>query len=257
MQSFGPSRDRTSESVPSEATSFPEEGASSGSQSADFPGGGSRESGALEVVAELGSAEVFHGSEVDSFRVDDATNSSEGHDDSRPNSGKRKQDSLLEVAVVVLLALVLALLVKTYVAEAYMIRGDSMFPTFKDGQRVMVQKVLYGDVMRGDVIIFASKDDPRKDLIKRVIGLPGENIKVIDGEVYINEERLEEDYVQEFSGRRYEHYGPEFIPRNKVFVLGDNRPASQDSRVFDAIDDSLVKGKVVLRWWPFEELRAF
>lgn len=215
------------------------------------------ESGVREVVAELGNAEVFHGSEVGSFVADDGTSSLEGGDDSRPVSGKRKQDSLLEVAVVVLLALVLALLVKTYVAEAYMIRGDSMFPTFKDGQRVMVQKVLYGDVMRGDVIIFSSKDDPRKDLIKRVIGLPGENIKVIDGEVYINEERLEEDYVQEFSGRRYEHYGPEFIPRDKVFVLGDNRPASQDSRVFDAVDGSLVKGKVVLRWWPFEELRAF
>ena len=170
--------------------------------------------------------------------------------------GRRKQDSLLEVAVVVLLALVLALLLKTYVAEAYMIRGSSMEPTFRDGQRVMVQKAFF-EIERGDVIIFASKEDPRKDLIKRVIALPGERVEVIDGHPYVNDKRFQENYITEYGSYRQDRYGPLVIPSDQYFVLGDNRPESQDSRVFDAVEGTLIKGKVILRWWPFEELRSF
>jgi signal peptidase I len=179
-----------------------------------------------------------------------------GADVAEASAVKPKQDSLLEVAVVVLLALVLALLLKTYVAEAYMIRGSSMEPTFRDGQRVMVQKAFF-EVERGDVIIFASKDDPRKDLIKRVIALPGESVEVIDGHPYVDDKRFHESYITEFDKHRGQRYGPRLIPNNQFFVLGDNRPESQDSRTFGAVESSLIKGKVILRWWPFEELRSF
>ena len=170
-------------------------------------------------------------------------------------SGLRR-DSFLDVSFVILLALFLALLLKTYVAEAYMIRGHSMEPTFSDNQRVMVQKVFF-DIERGDVIIFSSKEDPRKDLIKRVVGLPGDQVHVVDGEVYLNGKKLEEDYTTPYRYARGEVYPPYVVPDDTVFVLGDNRPESQDSRAFDAILMSSIKGKVILRWWPAAEIRTF
>ena len=166
------------------------------------------------------------------------------------------RDSILEVAVVVLVALFLALLLKVYVAEAYMIRGKSMKPTFGDGQRVMVQKVLY-DIRRGDIVIFSSKSDPHKDLIKRVIGLPGDNVFVkTTGEVLVNGEPIHESYIRKGPRRREDH-GPVVVEASHYFVLGDNRPESQDSRSFDSIDVNSIKGKVILRWWPFDDLKTF
>jgi signal peptidase I len=157
--------------------------------------------------------------------------------------------------VVVLAALLLALLLKVYVAEAYQIRGSSMETTFEDGERVMVQKIFY-TIERGDIVIFSSKEDPRKDLIKRVIGLPGDVIRIEDGEVFINGEKLQEDYAS-VESYRHESYGPRKVAPNTYFVLGDNRDQSLDSRIFDSIDHSAIKGKVILRWWPFQKVHTF
>ena len=100
------------------------------------------------------------------------------------------------------------------------------------GDFILMRDVAF-EIQRGDIIIFASRDDPRKDLIKRVVGLPGEQVEVIDGTVYVNDRKIHEDYVLEFKHHRGERYGPEVIPEGRYFVLGDNRPESQDSRVFD------------------------
>ena len=173
----------------------------------------------------------------------------EGH---APRSPSR--DSILEVAVVVLVALFLALLLKVYVAEAYMIRGKSMKPTFGDGQRVMVQKVLY-EIERGDIIIFSSKNDPNKDLIKRVVGLPGDKVLVKgNGVVLVNGDVVQESYIRKGSRDRH---GPVVVEESTYFVLGDNRPESQDSRTFDSIEADSIKGKVILRWWPLDDLETF
>ena len=90
------------------------------------------------------------------------------------------RSSVLEALVLVLLALVLALTLKTYVAEAYEIKGRSMVPTFANGERVVVLKLFY-EIERGDIVIFASNEDATKDLIKRVVALPGEHIRIEDG----------------------------------------------------------------------------
>ena len=164
------------------------------------------------------------------------------------------RDSILEVAVVVLMALFLALLLKVYVAEAYMIRGKSMKPTFGDGQRVMVQKVFY-EIRRGDIIIFSSKTDSNKDLIKRVIGLPGDEVFVKStGEVLVNGKLIHEFYILKGS---HDDHGPIAVEDSMYFVLGDNRPESQDSRTFHSIDADSIKGKVILRWWPLDDLETF
>jgi signal peptidase I len=135
------------------------------------------------------------------------------------------------------------------VAEAYEIRGRSMLPTFEEDQRVMILKVLY-EIRRGDIIIFSSAG---KDLIKRVIGLPGDRVEVRGGAVYVNGQKLDEPYLRSTTPRPTS----EVVPPGKYFVLGDNRPDSLDSRDFHAIGAPAIRGKVVLRWWPPGKFGAF
>ncbi|MBI4601081.1 MAG: signal peptidase I [Planctomycetes bacterium] len=158
--------------------------------------------------------------------------------------------------LLVLTALVLALSLKTYVAEAYEIKGKSMETTFLNGQRVVVLKSFY-EVGRGDIVVFASSEDPTKDLIKRVVGLPGERVSIRGGRVYINGEPLDEDYARHDARDLRDGPVESRVKRGYYYVLGDNRPDSHDSRYFGAIPASSVKGKVVARWWPFSEMRAF
>ncbi len=155
-----------------------------------------------------------------------------------------------------MVALVLALTVKTYVAEAYEIKGRSMEKTFENGQRVVVLKSFYG-IQRGDIIVFASTEDPGKDLIKRVIGLPGETVKIVGGKVYINGARINEDYALHDSRDLRDHPREERVEEGHYYVLGDNRPDSHDSRAFHAIPATSIKGKVLVRWWPLSQLSSF
>ena len=165
------------------------------------------------------------------------------------------RSSLFEVGVVVIVALLLALLLKVYVAEAYEIHGRSMEDTFHDCERVMVLKAFY-EIQRGDIIIFSSSENPQKDLIKRVIGLPGDTVEVNGSDVLVNGVKLKEPYARPNTRVPREHRYRK-VESGKYYVLGDNRPDSQDSRVFDLIDGSSIKGKVKLRWWPLEKLRSF
>jgi len=169
------------------------------------------------------------------------------------------RNSFVEAVVLVMTALLLALTLKTYVAEAYEIKGSSMMPTFRDGQRVVVLKAFY-DIERGDVIIFTSTENGSKDLIKRVIGLPGEKISIQGDQVYVDGRSLDETYVNADGVRRHgitsypvtEELGPD-----EFYVLGDNRGDSHDSRRFHGVPSRNIKGKVVVRWWPVGELRSF
>jgi len=158
-------------------------------------------------------------------------------------------------------ALLLALTLKTYVAEAYEIKGSSMLPTFHDGERVVVLKNFY-EVERGDVIIFSSTEDSSKDLIKRVIGVPGDEIEILADRVWVNGELLEEAYLYSddpgasgFDGHiRYR------VGADEYFVMGDNRGDSHDSRRFRGricVPAMNLKGKVIVRWWPLEGLRTY
>jgi signal peptidase I len=171
-------------------------------------------------------------------------------------NGKKERNGLLEALFLVLIALVLALTLKTYVAEAYEIKGKSMFPTFENGQRVVVLKAFY-EIKREDIIVFTSKEDPSKDLIKRVVGLPGETVRIAGGQVYINGVELPEAYAQHDDRDRRERPLERRIPAGHYYVLGDNRPDSHDSRSFEEVPATNIKGKVLFRWWPFGEFRSF
>jgi signal peptidase I len=155
-------------------------------------------------------------------------------------------------------ALLLALTLKSYVAEAYEIKGSSMLPTFHDGERVVVLKSFF-DVERSDIVIFTSTEDTSKDLIKRVVALPGDEIEIINDQVWVNGILLDEAYVYShepghsgYSGHLRQRVGPD-----ECFVLGDNRGDSHDSRRFSGVPLRNLKGKVVVRWWPLDCFSSF
>jgi len=129
-----------------------------------------------------------------------------------------------------------------------------MVPTLKVGDRVLVNKLSYKfhDVHRGDIVVFdappAAQAGNIKDLVKRVIGLPGETLEARDGKVYVNGRLLEEPYLPK--GTPTTNLPPTKVPAGSVFVMGDNRTASKDSRIFGAVKESSIVGRVFLRIWP-------
>ena len=204
--------------------------------------------------------------EPGSGQAEEALFLDEKEDADAPAAARKEKNGVIEALVLVLIALVLALTLKTYVAEAYEIKGKSMQTTFESGQRVVVLKAFYS-IGRGDIVVFSSSEDPAKDLIKRVIGLPGERIKVAGGNVYINGEsdsgspqgwwQLTEAYAKHDERELRDSPIETRIPDDEYFVLGDNRPDSHDSRSFGPIPLSSIKGKVVVRWWPPETLSSY
>jgi signal peptidase I len=171
--------------------------------------------------------------------------------------------SAVEWVAVIVGALVVALVVKTFLFQAFYIPSGSMEPTLEKGDRVLVNKVSYDlhDVNRGDVIVFELEPDEVgadgiKDLIKRVIGLPGDVIETRDGVVYINDEPLEEPYLADgtTTGSPSDGQNPgierQTVPDGHVYVLGDNRSNSADSRYRGPIPIESIVGRAFILVWP-------
>jgi signal peptidase I len=177
------------------------------------------------------------------------------HDDDKPRSSLR---TAVEWVVIVGAALLTALLIKTFLLQAFYIPSDSMVPTLVQRDRVLVNKLSYHfhDVHRGDIVVFErppGEVDPRiKDLIKRVIGLPGETIEGRNGSLLINGRVLNEPYLPK--GVQTSDFGPTIIPKGNYFVMGDNRGNSKDSRVFGPIAKSLIVGRAFIRIWPISRI---
>ncbi len=160
------------------------------------------------------------------------------------------------------MAVGLAFAVRAFVLQTYFIPSPSMEPTLLVGDRILVNKLSYHlhGVSRGDIVVFATppkeKSDPTiKDLVKRVIGLPGDTISSSGGRVYINGRPLPEPFLP--PGTVTTGIATQRIPPNEYFVMGDNRSDSQDSRFFGPISRSLIVGRVVVRIWPFSRFHIF
>ena len=166
--------------------------------------------------------------------------------------------SILEWVGVIVGALLVALLIKTFLLQAFYIPSRSMEPTLRIGDRVLVNKLSYKvhDINRGDIVVFERpKDEPPdaiKDLIKRVIGLPGETVSTQNGQVYIDGRPLDEPYLP--AGTVTDNLPPTKVPDDEVFVMGDNRGDSRDSRYFGPIDEGLIVGRAFVRIWPVTHL---
>ena len=179
----------------------------------------------------------------------------------------------------IVIAVILALFIRTFVVQAFKIPTGSMEENLLIGDHLLVNKFVFGPTAsrleravlpigrleRGDVVVFKYPVEPERDFIKRVVGLPGETIEVKEKKVYINGKPFEERYVHflapptaqselhevtSFDVR--ERYGPVTVPPNQYFVMGDNRDNSQDSRYWGFLPRDYIKGKALVVYWSYE-----
>jgi signal peptidase I len=137
----------------------------------------------------------------------------------------------------------------------YVVVGASMEPSFHSGELIIVNRAayLFGSPARGDVIIFHNPSDPAEDYIKRVIGLPGETVRIQDGRVYVNQLELDEPYIREFCAN-HQCDGTWQLDHEHYFVLGDNRNHSRDGHIFGPLWRGLIVGQAWVRFWPLSQL---
>lgn len=182
-----------------------------------------------------------------------------------PRSGPSRTRTVVEWGAVVVGAVLIALLVRALVFQPFYIPSSSMVPTLHIGDRVLVNKLSYrfGDVNRGDVVVFSRPEKLQnssiEDLIKRVIALPGDSVVIKDEHVYLNGQALDESYTAPGSTTNQgpiECTDPKpcIIPDGQVWVMGDNRNNSQDSRWFGPIPQDDIVGRAFLRMWPLGDI---
>jgi signal peptidase I len=194
------------------------------------------------------------------------------------NEGTKRADQrkslFREYAESIIIAIVLAFLIRAFVVQAFKIPSGSMEDTLLIGDHILVNKFAYGiqvpvlDVKvnffgllaspeRGDIIVFPFPRDPSRDFIKRVVGLPGDRIQVQNHRVYLNGEVLKEPYVKldeeaAFRVSPYRDWGPKVVPAGQLFVMGDNRDNSADSRDWGFLDSAKVKGRAFIIYWSWD-----
>ena len=191
--------------------------------------------------------------------------------DSPDQAGNWKK-SLWEYVQAIGMAVILALFIRTFVVQPFKIPSESMLNTLLVGDHLLVNKFLYGvklpfsdkvvipvqDIERRDVIVFEYPVDPDKDFIKRVIGLPGDTIEIRKKQVLVNGQPIKEPYVR-FTDRIIipagvqprDNFGPVTVPEGKLFVMGDNRDQSYDSRFWGFVSKAKVKGKAFIIYWSW------
>lgn len=154
-------------------------------------------------------------------------------------------------------AVLVALLIRWFIVELYVVDGPSMQPTLQDGERLVVNKFIYHwrNPLRGEVVIFRYPRDHTRDFIKRVIAVGGDTIEIKDGHVFVNDALVNEDYIAE---KTRTEYPKQTVPDGTLFVCGDNRRNSLDSRFPDVgfVPLELVKGKAALIFWPVADFAA-
>ncbi|MDQ1521577.1 MAG: signal peptidase [Actinomycetota bacterium] len=170
---------------------------------------------------------------------------------------QRGRRQAIEWVLLIGAALVIALVIKTFLFQAFYIPSESMVPTLKVHDRVLVNKLSYKlhPVHRSDIVVFTKPKGELsniKDLVKRVVALPGETVEGRDGHVYVDGKRLDEPYLP--PGITTQAFPARPIPSNAVWVMGDNRGQSEDSRVFGPILKSSIVGRVFVRIWPLTRL---
>jgi signal peptidase I len=187
---------------------------------------------------------------------------------------KKKKSGLRENIEAILVAIVLALFIRTFVIQAFKIPSGSMKETLKIGDHILVNKFIYGvkipflqttiipitNPKRGDIVVFKFPEDPSKDFIKRVIGVAGDVVEIRDKKVYVNSKLLNHDfgmhtdsYIFPASVQPRDNFGPVVVPPHSLFVMGDNRDQSYDSRFWGFVDLKAVKGKALIIYWSWDK----
>jgi signal peptidase I len=187
---------------------------------------------------------------------------------------KPKKGIFREYFEAILIAIVLALFIRTFIVQAFKIPSGSMKPTLLVGDHILVNKFIYGvklpffritlipvtDPKRGDIVVFKFPEDPDKDFIKRVIGIPGDVVEIRNKKIYLNHKPMEDSHgtyvdphVIPGSARPRDNFGPVTVPSDSLFVMGDNRDHSYDSRFWGFVDMSDLKGKAFIIYWSWNK----
>jgi len=184
---------------------------------------------------------------------------------------KRSRKSVAwEYIQAIIIAVILAFIIRRFVIQAYKIPSGSMLETLQIGDHILVNKFIYyfKDPQRGDILVFKYPKDKKRDFIKRVVGLPGDTLEIRDKGVYINGSPLDESYAVfkdsenifnknhpayyiDPYARNRDNFGPKVIPENNYFMMGDNRDFSQDSRYWGFLDRELIEGKALIIYWSW------
>ncbi|HBX22369.1 MAG TPA: signal peptidase I [Desulfotomaculum sp.] len=169
-------------------------------------------------------------------------------------SEKKQKSALLEILESVAIAVLLAVLIRMFLFQPFIIPSESMYPTLQISDRIMVNKLSYhlGDPSRGDVIVFKYPMDPSRDFVKRLIAVGGETIEVRDSVLFINDEPVSEAYLP--SDLDFNDFGPVEVPPGTYFMMGDNRNSSEDSRSWGMLPEENIIGKAVVIYWPVNRI---
>lgn len=153
-----------------------------------------------------------------------------------------------------ILSLLLAFIVIVFLYQPVQVEGTSMMPRLSNHERIFINKFVYRfePIQRGDIVVFWYPLDPTKSYIKRVVALPGENVSIQEGRVYVNGKALKEPYIPP-AYLDHQNYSATLVEPNHYFVLGDHRESSNDSRVWGAVDRAYIYGKAVFVYWPFSQ----
>jgi signal peptidase I len=151
-----------------------------------------------------------------------------------------------------------AVVIVTFVFQVARVEGLSMAPTLDDQDRLIVNKLIYriSSPRRGDIVMLYYPLDPDKMFVKRVIAEEGDQVRIVDGRVYINDVPMPSEFVAT-EYQSHDDWGPQVIPQGHYFVMGDHRNNSQDSRHFGFVPKRYIVGKVQVRWWPVPQARTF
>jgi len=196
------------------------------------------------------------------------------HNDSSEKAfGKKIKSGLRENIEAIAVAVVLALFIRTFVVQAFKIPSGSMKPTLLIGDHILVNKFIYGikipfwdktiipikEPKRGDIVVFKFPEDPSKDFIKRVVATAGDVIEIRNKEVYLNHERVKKPYgvhmdpsIIPGSIQPRDNFGPVTVPPDSLFVMGDNRDHSYDSRFWGFVRLTALKGKAFIIYWSWD-----
>jgi signal peptidase I len=185
----------------------------------------------------------------------------------------KTKSTFREYAEAILMALVLALFIRTFIVQAFKIPSGSMIPTLEIGDHILVNKLSYGvrmpflehylvqyaNVQRGDVVVFIYPEDRSKDFIKRVIAVAGDTVEIRNKKIFINGKQVDDPHAY-FAGYdpqagavgSGDDYGPKVVPQRHIFVMGDNRDRSYDSRFWGFVNLDDVRGKAFLIYWSWD-----
>ena len=190
-----------------------------------------------------------------------------------PSKEKPEKGKLRENIEAIIIAIILALFIRTFIVQAFKIPSGSMIPTLLVGDHILVSKFIYGvkipylnmtiipgaDPKYDDIVVFEYPKDPQKDYIKRVVGLPGDIVEIKNKQVYINQNKVEDIHAyfddeinSPLLNRPRDNYGPVKVPENSIFVMGDNRDHSYDSRFWGFVGMDALKGKAFIVYFSWD-----